>query len=117
MGHVNNTIYVRWFDEALDEAVAAAGLPLADPGRPGLRLEGTHYVVNYLRSAMAGDTLEISSRVTGTAGDHLEWTQEIRCAGDDAVMIRAVSQQRPLGLAEAGLTGEAVLAALTQPAG
>jgi len=116
LGHVNNTIYLRWFDEALAEALAAAGLPLAAPGAPGLRLAGTRYVVDYLRSALPGDTLAISSRLTGTAdeGATLEWTQEIRCADAPAVLIRAVSRQQLLGLDVAGLTAAAVVAALVE---
>lgn len=118
LGHVNNTIYLRWLDEALAEALVAAGLPLAPPGGPGLRLEGTRYVVDYLRSALPGDTLTIRSRLTGTSDDGatLEWTQEIRCADDPAVLIRAVSRQRLLGLDVAGLDAAAVGAALVETA-
>ncbi|MDQ2809224.1 MAG: thioesterase [Chloroflexota bacterium] len=118
LGHVNNTIYLRWLDEALAAALVAAGLPLAAPGTPGLRLEGTRYVVDYLRSARPGDTLTITSRLTGTSdnGATLEWTQEIRCADAPDVLIRAVSRQRLLGLDVAGLTA-AVIAALLAAVG
>ncbi len=118
LGHVNNTIYLRWLDEALAEALAAVGLPLAAPGTPGLRLEGTRYVIDYLRSAHPGDTLAISSRLTGTSDDGatLEWTQEIRCADAPDVLIRAVSRQQLLGLDTAGLDAATVVAALLAPA-
>jgi acyl-CoA thioester hydrolase len=113
MGHINNTIYFTWLDEALAAALADAGLPLAPVGEPGLRLCGAWYVVDYLRSALPGDDLTITSRVTGTApGDVLEWTQEIARAGGE-VLVRCVSRQQLTGLAESALTADAVVAALT----
>ncbi len=119
LGHVNNTIYLRWFDEALAEAVGAAGLPLAAPGAAGLRLSGTRYVVDYLRSALPGDELQITSRLTGTRDDGatLQWTQEIRCVDSPTVLIRAVSQQRLVGRDAAGLDVAAVIAALVDAGG
>jgi acyl-CoA thioester hydrolase len=113
MAHINNTNYFTWIDEALAAARAAAGLPLTAVGGPGLRLCGAWYVVDYLRSALPGDDLIITSRLTGTApGDLLEWTQEI-VRGDGDVLVRCVSRQQLVGLAESQLTAEGVVAALT----
>src|SRR5436305_1027244 len=57
IGHINNTVYPTWLDEALADALAATGLPTARPGGPGLRLAGTWYHLDYLRPAAAGDPL------------------------------------------------------------
>jgi hypothetical protein len=54
--------------------------------------------------------------VTGTApGDMLEWTQEI-VREDGEVLVRCVSRQLLVGLAESQVTAEGVVAALTAQA-
>ncbi|HUS13929.1 MAG TPA: thioesterase family protein [Chloroflexia bacterium] len=116
MGHINNTIYLAWLDEALAEALATAGLPLAPPAGTGLRLEGTWYVVDYLRSALAGDHLEVQSHLTGigAGGTLLEWTQEITRGPEAEVLVRCVSRQQICGLD--GRDPATVVQALLAPA-
>ena len=115
MGHINNTCYPAWLDEALADAVTGAGLPLARPGDSGLRLWGTRYQLNYLRPAQAGEELTIHSTLIGTAdsGYTLEWQQEVHRVADATVLLRCRSQQQLRGLEAATLSPSAVLAALT----
>jgi len=115
LGHVNNTVYLAWLDEALADAGAVAGLPAAPAGGPGIRLHGTWYVVDYLRSALPGDPLTITSRLTGTGdgGRVLVWSQEIGRGVD--VLLRCESRQTVLGDSPACPLA-AVVAALGSPA-
>ena len=114
MGHVNNTVYLDWFDEALATALRDAGLPLTPPGGPGLRLVGAEYQIDYLRSALPGDNLTINSQLTGSAdgGMALVWSKEIQ-HDEGEVLVRCVSRQQLRGLEADGLTSTEVLAALT----
>lgn len=116
MGHINNTAYLPWLDEALAAALATAGLPLTPPAGRGLRLQGTWYVVDYLRSAMAGDDLEIRSRLAGTTdgGLTLAWEQEVVRLSDGEILVRCASRQQLCNLDEAGLAASAVVQALLQ---
>src|SRR5579859_1423847 len=116
-GHIKNTVYLAWLDEALAEALAAAGLPLAAPARPGLRLQGVWYVVDYLRSALAGDAVAIGSRLIGTANpDLLEWTQEIT-RSDGEALLRCRSLQQICGLDAGAPRPAGIIKALTSEAG
>ncbi|MGI8586554.1 MAG: acyl-[acyl-carrier-protein] thioesterase [Chloroflexia bacterium] len=113
MGHTNNTVYLAWLDEARDDALDEAGLPLAPPGKPGLRLRGVWYVVEYARSAMPGDELEIAVRFSGTIdGEQLECRQEITRAGDETPLVRCTSRQQVLGLEQSSATAGDLVGAL-----
>jgi acyl-CoA thioesterase FadM len=114
MGHINNTVYLRWLAEAADCALADAGLPLTPAGGPGLRLQGDWYVVDYLRAAMPGDDLEIGSRLSGVWPDGaLAWEQEVRRGGE--ALLRCASRQRLTAGDAARVSLAAALAALTGP--
>ncbi len=118
IGHINNTVYLTWLDEALAAAVAAAGLPLTPVGGPGLRLWGARYTVDFLQSARPGDALLLRSRVTRTAGaDLLGWEQTITREDDGTELVHAATWQVPIGLEAAGLTADAARAALLAPHG
>lgn len=106
IGHVNNTVYPTWLDEALADALAETGLPLARPGGPGLRLAGRWYRLDYLRPASSGDPLTIRSTLRGRSADGLAlaWEQQIVRDSDGALILTCHSHQQICGLAAADLT-------------
>jgi acyl-CoA thioester hydrolase len=60
-GHVNNAVYMTWFDRAAWEHSAALGLPLEkclqlDRGMAVLRS-----VISYLKPAVLGDTIRVAT--------------------------------------------------------
>ena len=101
MGHINNTVYADWLEEAAGDAVRAWGTPLADPAAPGLVLAPATLTITYLRSVQPGDTVTVTTTGTGAApgGSPLALAQTITRAGEPDVLIRAetVYHLRPAG--------------------
>jgi acyl-CoA thioester hydrolase len=101
MGHINNTVYADWLEEAAGDAVRAWGTPLADPAAPGLVLAPQTLTITYLRSVQPGDTVTVTTTGTGAApgGSPLAFAQTITRAGEPDVLIRAetVYHLRPAG--------------------
>ena len=91
MGHINNTVYADWLEEAAGDAVRAWGTPLADPAAPGLVLAPQTLTITYLRSVQPGDTVTLTTTCTGAdpGGSPLALAQTITRAGEPDVLIRA----------------------------
>jgi acyl-CoA thioester hydrolase len=91
MGHINNTVYADWLEEAAGDAVRAWGTPLADPAAPGLVLAPQTLTITYLRSVQPGDTVTLTTTGAGAApgGSPLAFAQTITRAGEPDVLIRA----------------------------
>jgi acyl-CoA thioesterase FadM len=93
MGHVNNTIYADWLEEAAGDALRAWGTALAAPAAAGPRAEIAAITITYLRSAVPGDAVAITTTQTGAdpAARRLALVQEIRAAGGSDVLVEAES--------------------------
>lgn len=91
LGHINNTVYADWLEEAAGDALRAWGVPLADPAAPGLLLHPHRTTITYLRSVRPGDTVILRTTCTGAdpAGTPLALAQTITRAGETDVLIRA----------------------------
>ncbi len=91
MGHINNTVYADWLEEAAGDAVRAWGTPLADPAAPGLLLDPATTTITYLRSVRPGDTVTLTTICTGAAADGtaLALAQTITYPDAPDVLIRA----------------------------
>lgn len=72
--HVNNTIYLDWLEEPLRALVA-----------PPRRLCVRRHDIEYVRGAVPGDELEITTRLTGVGRCATTWAQEIT-RGDEVVV-------------------------------
>lgn len=78
--HVNNCVYLDWFDEAAHLAAITGALT----GEP-LRLRPRFYRLEYIRSAQPGDTLTVATTAPLRAGSRgLGFWQTITLAGDTA---------------------------------
>lgn len=93
MGHVNNTIYADWLEEAAGDALRAWGHDLAPPAAAGLRAELTAVTITYLRSAVPGDAIVITTTHQGAdpPARRLALTQEIRRTDAPDVLVQAES--------------------------
>ena len=77
-GHVNHAHYVHYFETARVEALEALGLSLPDMRRLGYLILASEIRVKYHTPALAGETLEISTRIREVRGARSVWVQEIR---------------------------------------
>ena len=91
MGHINNTVYADWLEEAAGDAVRAWGTPLADPAAPGLLLTLDTITISYLRSVQPGDSVTLTTTCTGAGpgGSPLALAQTITHDGESEVLVRA----------------------------
>jgi acyl-CoA thioester hydrolase len=91
LGHINNTVYADWLEEAAGDAVRAWGIALAEPAAPGLLLHPAATTITYLRSVQPGDTVLITTTCAGADpdGTTLALAQTITYPDAPAVLIRA----------------------------
>ncbi len=88
--HVNNSVYMTWFDRAAWEHSAALGLPVEkclqlDRGMAVLRS-----VIAYLRPAVLGDTLCVATWLLSTTGKlRVRRRFQVRRDADGVTLARA----------------------------
>jgi acyl-CoA thioester hydrolase len=88
--HVNNAVYMTWFDRAAWEHSAALGLPiekclLLDRGMAVLRS-----VIAYVRPAVLGDTIQIATWLLPAEGKlRVRRRFQVRREADGATLARA----------------------------
>jgi len=88
-GHVNNQEYLRWMQEVAIEHSTAQGWPMARYLEEGASWYVRSHLIEYLRPAMLGDTLEVCTWVaTMERRNSLRRTLFLRAA-DQAVVARA----------------------------
>ena len=109
LGHANNVAYVRWLQDAAVAHSEAVGLGYA----AYLSLGGVFVIrrqeIDYLRSALRGDELEVRTQVSTAMAAKCQRTTEIVRTGDGVVLARAlttwgfvdVSRGRPSRIPEA----------------
>jgi acyl-CoA thioester hydrolase len=89
-GHVNNAVYMTWFDRAAWDHSAALGLPIEqclhlDRGMAVLRS-----VIAYLRPALLGDTAYVSTWITPALGKlRINRRFQVRRGADRVTLARA----------------------------
>ncbi len=92
MGHINNTIYMDWLEEAVHAALAKL---LADhiPQPSGEQLERRAFLqrgtIDYTKASLPGDHLLISSTLQGSIEQGLAWSQVIQRADTTEPLVRA----------------------------
>jgi acyl-CoA thioester hydrolase len=60
-GHVNNAVYMTWFDRAAWEHSAALGLPIEQCLQLDRGMAVLRSVITYLRPAVLGDTIRVAT--------------------------------------------------------
>ncbi len=96
MGHVNNAVYVTWFEDALAEVLNGflAGLP-------DCRLCYRRHQMEYRSPILPGEEVEIVTRLAGLGRTRAAWRQEVRRPGseqpavsDDSVLVLVDAEGR-----------------------
>lgn len=85
-GHANHSAYVQWFEAARVETLAEVGWPIDKMLADGLAVVVTKLRTEFIRSALLGDELTISSTLGESRRVTAEWHQEMH--RDDALVAR-----------------------------
>ncbi len=91
LDHVNNLVYIRWIQDAAVAHSDALGLPLAAYLERRQAFVVRRHEVDYLRSALVGEALEVETRVTHLGPASSTRQTEIRRAGGGPPVARAVT--------------------------
>ena len=87
--HVNNLVYVRWIQDVAFAHSVAVGLPLEKYRSLGAFFVVRRHEVDYLRSAVLGDELEVETRITESSLVTAHRQTFIRRVSDGQVMVQA----------------------------
>ncbi len=86
MQHVNNAVYVDWLEEALADAVAARHPERSNAeSKDARRLCVLRHDIEYARSALPGDQVEIIARLIGVGHCASAWQLEVK-RGDESLV-------------------------------
>lgn len=89
LGHVNNAVYLRYVDDVARAHASRQGLELEDFVAAGALPVVRRHVVDYLRPAVRGDRLRVSTRVRALSGVRGVRDNEVRRVSDDALLVEA----------------------------
>lgn len=91
LGHANNVAYVRWLQEAAVAHSEAVGLGYAGYMSLGGVFVIRRQEIDYLRSALRGEALEVRTHVSSVMAAKCHRTTEIVRASDGVVLARALT--------------------------
>jgi acyl-CoA thioesterase FadM len=92
MGHINNTIYMDWLEEAVQSALARlpAGVLAHPPESDYLpRAFLQRGSVDYMKASLPGDQLDVITTLAGSYQDGLAWSQVIQRKDSAEALVRA----------------------------
>lgn len=89
-GHVNNAVYMTWFDRAAWDHSAALGLPIEQCLRLDRGMAVLRSVIAYLRPAVMGDTAHVATWIIPASGKlRIDRRFQVRRAVDGVTLARA----------------------------
>lgn len=88
-GHVNNAVYLAYFEECARQAAAAYGWPPPRLAAAGLALTSWHHQIEYRQPALLDDELEIATWLYGVTGATAIRHYTLTRVGDGAVVAQA----------------------------
>jgi acyl-CoA thioester hydrolase len=91
LGHTNNIQYVRWLQDAAIAHSAHVGLTFERYVALGGVFVVRRHEIDYLRSALRGDELEVRTHVASVMAAKSERKYEIVRLGDETVIVRALT--------------------------
>lgn len=89
LGHVNNAVYQHYLEHAAIEHLEHLGFSLDRYRELGGVFVMRRIEIDYLRSAAAGDQLEISTWIEQMRGPRAVRRYEIRLAGSGEILLKA----------------------------
>jgi acyl-CoA thioester hydrolase len=88
--HVNNSVYMTWFDRAAWDHSAALGLPVARCLELDRGMAVVRSVIAYLRPAVLGDAVHVATWLLPAAGKlRVRRRFQVRRGADGATLARA----------------------------
>ena len=91
LGHTNNIQYVRWLQDAAIAHSAHVGLTFERYVALGGVFVVRRHEIDYLRSALRGDELEVRTHVASVMAAKSERKYEIVRVSDETVIVRALT--------------------------
>lgn len=85
--HVNNTVYLRYIEQAVKAHAERVGMGFAVLKGLGVIPVVRRHVITYHRSALLGEELKVSTRITAFSGFRATRHNEVRRAGDQALLV------------------------------
>lgn len=89
LGHVNNAVYQNYLEQAAIEHLEHLGFSLERYRHLGGVFVMRRIQIEYLRPAVAGDTLEVATWVQEMRGSRSTRRYEIRKQGQDELLVTA----------------------------
>jgi acyl-CoA thioester hydrolase len=86
MGHINNTIYMDWLEEAIFEAVESL-LPEDAPSKRGCFVKQA--IFDYMKPCLPGEEIMVASLLTGRYAGGLAWEQRLIRLATEETILRA----------------------------
>jgi acyl-CoA thioester hydrolase len=90
--HVSNIVYVRWIQDVASAHSIAVGLPIEEYRKLGAVFVVRRHEVDYLRSAVLGEELEVETRVVESSAVTAHRQTFIRRVSDGQLMVQARTQ-------------------------
>ncbi|MGH1372084.1 MAG: acyl-CoA thioesterase [Cellvibrionaceae bacterium] len=89
--HVNNSVYVRWFDECAREHSKAVGVDIEIAAELGSGMAVRESKIQYLRSAYLGDRIQVANWIVKNDG-RLRATRHFQLIreSDGVTLVRAI---------------------------
>ena len=88
--HVNNAVYMTWFDRAAWEHSAALGLPIEKCLKLDRGMAVLRSVIAYLRPAILGDTIRVATWLLPAEGKlRVRRRFQVRRESDETTLARA----------------------------
>lgn len=84
--HINNAVYVDWFEEAIRDTLLSRGYPLPLDGTWALWFY--RHKLEYVSAARPRDPIEVEVRLVGRGRAAGQWKMEIRRMSDQAIIAR-----------------------------
>ena len=91
LDHVNNLVYIRWIQQAAVAHSDAVGLGLSAYLQRRQAFVVRRHEIDYLRSALVGEEVEVETRVVHLGGASSVRQTEIRHAGGDSPVARCIT--------------------------
>jgi acyl-CoA thioester hydrolase len=92
LGHTNNQVYLKWFEEISWQHVEPKGMPWSLQEELGKSMAITRTEIDYLAASYAGEVLNVGTWITHSDGRLLTSRAfQIIRPSDDKVLVRAKS--------------------------
>lgn len=87
LGHVNNTVYLRYIEELTRAHAIHIGMPLEEMRMQGAVPVARKHVIQYHRGASLGDALALSTQITVANGPRAGRHNEVRLAREGTLLV------------------------------